>query len=75
MSRKRKPVVRPIGLATDEVFWRAKVLCEFLETFAKDLPGQVEESIRRLNWALDDYEISKGVGANGSVPHSLELES
>lgn len=57
MRRRRKPVAKPIAAATEAVIWRGRVLCEMLE--AVTLPPQLEEPIRRMLDALDDYEASK----------------
>jgi len=61
MSRKsrRKPVIKTMAAATEELQWRAKVLAEIIEGL--QMPPQVEEPLRRMLWALDDYEASKAV--------------
>ena len=72
MSRKRKPITKPLPEAAEALLWRARILTEILEGL--ELPVQTAEPIRRLKDAIGDYEASKEIKTNGSVPHSLELE-
>jgi hypothetical protein len=70
MSRKRKPVVKPMEAAIDSLFWRATVLTEMLDGLT--LPPQLAEPIKRMQQALSDYEHSKGY-VNG-VARSPQME-
>lgn len=58
MSR-RKPVPTTIERATDNLFWRAKMLAEIVAGFPDD--ARTAEPLRRLEYALEDFEASKGV--------------
>ena len=58
MSR-RKPVPTTIERATEELFWRARILCEIVDGFPKD--ARTAEPLRRLEYALEDFEASRGV--------------
>jgi hypothetical protein len=57
MSRKRKPVVKPIAEATDELYWRARVISENVDN--KRIPAEYVDSMMRLRSALQDYEASR----------------
>jgi hypothetical protein len=68
MSRKRKPITKPLPEAAEALLWRARILTEILEGL--ELPVQTAEPIRRLKDAIDDYEFSaKGdrVGSEGEM--------
>lgn len=71
MSRKRKPVLKPISAATDALMWRARIVCEMLDGL--EMPAQLHEPIKRMKEALEDFEASKfgGGGANGHAPHQV----
>jgi hypothetical protein len=56
-KHRRKPVIKTMEAATTELFWRSRVLAEIIEGL--EMPPQVEEPLRRMLWALDDYEASK----------------
>jgi hypothetical protein len=64
--------VKPLSSATDALFWRATILCEILDGL-KNAP-QVEEPLKRLQYALEDYEAAKGYvngvaqGGGASLP-------
>lgn len=58
MSR-RKPVPTTIERATDELYWRAKILAEVVDGFPKD--ARTAEPLRRLEYALEDFDASRGV--------------
>lgn len=68
MSRRRKPIVKPLVTATDAVVWRARILCEMLEGREGDNPTIA--AICNLEHALEDYEASR-TPANG---HALQME-
>jgi hypothetical protein len=57
MSRKRKPVAKPMLCAADAIYWRGTVLTEMLEGIT--LPPQLAEPIKRMRAALEDYDASK----------------
>lgn len=61
MSRKRKPAIRPMAAATEELFWKAKFHLQILEVYRRGQcqPGDLRESAQKLNYALEDFEASR----------------
>lgn len=68
MSRKRKPIARPLADAMEAVQWRGKILCERL-TVLRPIPEI--DAVKRFADALEDLEASRGSGVQGQ----LELRS
>lgn len=65
MSRKRKPVTKPVADALEAVVWRARNLVERLEYDSLNRPM---DAIRYMKDALDDLEASKCcVGVQGQL--------
>lgn len=57
VTTKRKPVVKPMAVAVEELYWRGKIACEILDGL--ELPIQAQEPVRRFLLATGDYEASK----------------
>ena len=71
MSR-RKPVPTTIERATDNLYWRAKMLMEIVAGFPDN--DRTAEPLRRLEYALEDFEASRGVQtATGPLFGSQEV--
>lgn len=57
---KKKPVpIKPLPVAVDEMYWRSKIVSEFLEGYVEQLSVHANQAVQRMVSAIADYERSK----------------